>query len=76
MTQNISAIEKLSAYLDDRKISQRSFASEARSHQSIISRILAGDIRPSIDLAARIQAVTSGAVMAADWAQHTEGADQ
>jgi transcriptional regulator with XRE-family HTH domain len=60
--------KRLGDYLAQKKQSQRDFAHRVGSHQSIISRIVAGKIRPGIDLAYSIEAETNGSVKASSWA--------
>lgn len=60
--------ERLGDYLALKNQSQRDFAERVGSHQSIISRIVRGKIRPGIDLAYAIEAETNGSVKASFWA--------
>lgn len=58
----------LATHRRDHNLSQRDFAQLVRVDQSVISRIEKGVIRPSLDLALRIDEVTNGAVPVAVWA--------
>ncbi len=60
--------QRLQRFLEVSDFSQRSFATLVGSHQSIISRIKSGQIRPGIDLASRIEAATNGEFKPSDWA--------
>lgn len=51
-------------------ISQREFALSVGVDPSVISKIEAGVTRPGLDLAARIEAATGGAVTAISFASH------
>jgi transcriptional regulator with XRE-family HTH domain len=55
-------MQSLSDYLDERKIAQKDFAAQIGVDKSIVSKICAGKIRPSLDIAFRIKRVTGGAV--------------
>lgn len=61
--------EALRSYLKDAGVTQKQFAERIGSQQSIISRILAKDIRPGIDLAYSIEVETGGYVKTTQWAR-------
>ena len=58
---------ELRQFLSDNEISQRTFAGQIGSKQSIVSRIVAGKIRPGYLLAFAIQEATKGEVSADLW---------
>ena len=68
MKKHITPNKLLENHLKEGGISQRKFASDIGSHQSIVSRILKGTLRPSIDIAFKIDATTNGAVPMRIWA--------
>lgn len=80
MDKEISRRADLGGYLTKQGISQSDFAEIVNSRQSIISRIVNGKIRPSLDLAYRIEVATDKAVPAISWASpiapQTESAAQ
>jgi DNA-binding transcriptional regulator YdaS (Cro superfamily) len=57
----------LSSYLTENKIKQREFAVQIAVHPSIVSRLTAGQMSPSLELAFAIERETRGAVPAASW---------
>ncbi|MCB1343352.1 MAG: helix-turn-helix transcriptional regulator [Pseudooceanicola sp.] len=56
----------LTRYRRDNGISQRDFAQMVGVDQSVVSRIEARSVSPSLNLAIRIQVMTSGKVTASD----------
>lgn len=60
-------MSSLSQYLEARSINQRQFAAMVGVDPSIISRLVADKMRPSLELAAAIQEATSGEVPAVGW---------
>lgn len=58
---------KLPAYRAEHGLSQRAFADLIGVHKSIISKIEAGNARPGLALAGRIERETGGAVPAMSW---------
>ncbi|WP_299945299.1 helix-turn-helix transcriptional regulator [uncultured Ruegeria sp.] len=59
----------LANHLAAENISQRDFAVLVESHQSIISRIINGRLRPSLEMAFAIERATNGAVPASHWVE-------
>lgn len=57
----------LFAYLDSNKIRQADFAERVGTTQGLISRLVGGRAKPSLDLAVRIQRATDGQVRADAW---------
>ncbi|WP_274655650.1 helix-turn-helix domain-containing protein [Halocynthiibacter sp. C4] len=66
---NKSKQQTLEGYLQEKGVSQRDFAAQVGSYQSVISRLLRGTLRPSLDLAYRIDVATGGAVGMSSWAE-------
>jgi transcriptional regulator with XRE-family HTH domain len=62
----------LSAYLCSANISQKAFAELVEIDKSVVSRLARMEIRPSLDLAFRIERVTNGAVPASSWVEAPE----
>lgn len=60
-------MQSLADYLEERKIPQKDFAALVGVDKSIISKICACKIRPSLDIAFRIKRVTGGAVPFEVW---------
>ena len=60
-------MSNLSTYLSEAGISQRDFAEIIGVDKGTVSRLVAGKMTPRLELAAKIQAVTGGAVKAVDW---------
>jgi transcriptional regulator with XRE-family HTH domain len=56
-------------YLSSRSISQKAFADAAGVDKSIISRLVRGEIRPSLDLAFAIERLTGREVLAESWSR-------
>lgn len=57
----------LSQHLKDNNISQRAFAAQLGVHTSIVSRLVSRTMRPSLDLAVRIERQTGGVISAVSW---------
>lgn len=57
----------LDAYLAENRIRQAEFAARVGTSQATISKLINRTVLPSLELAARIERETSGAVMAASW---------
>ena len=55
-------MENLRKYLSEKKITQRKFADDLDVGQPTISKLLSGDSKPSLALAAKIQKITNGLV--------------
>lgn len=64
----MEARERFDRWLDECGRSRSKVAEELGSYPSQVSRIASGERRPSIDMAAKIERLTSGAVRATDWA--------
>lgn len=60
----------LAAHLAEAKLTHEQFAKRVRVARVTITRILAGDRRPSLTLALRIEKVTGGKVAPGDFALH------
>ncbi len=60
-------MQKLVDYLERKNITGKEFAEKVDAHPSTISRILKGNLTPTIDLACRIKAATGGVVKLEDW---------
>mgnify|MGYP000330001373 CR=1 FL=1 len=60
-------MENLATYLNSRGISQREFARLLGVDPSIVSRLVHGLMRPSLELAVKIERLTSGRIKAASW---------
>lgn len=63
----IQGMNKLATYLKEHSLTQKRFAASVRVKQATISRVMGGQIRPSLELAVKIERVTAGAVPAASW---------
>jgi len=57
----------LKAYLDDTGEKQTDFAARVNTTVATISRIVGGSLRPSLDLAHRIERATDGKVRTELW---------
>jgi plasmid maintenance system antidote protein VapI len=57
----------LSRYLEENSVSQDAFAQRVKVKQATVSRLVRNSIRPSLDLAVRIEVETCGAVPAVSW---------
>jgi ribosome-binding protein aMBF1 (putative translation factor) len=64
----MDARERFDRWLDECGRSRSRVAAELGSYPSQVSRIASGERRPSIDMAAKIERLTGGAVRATDWA--------
>lgn len=64
---NALVMENLATYLKSRGISQREFARLLGVDPSIVSRLVHDLMRPSLELAVRIERLTNGLVTAASW---------
>jgi transcriptional regulator with XRE-family HTH domain len=60
-------MNKLKQYLDDHKITITAFAILADTTPATISRLCAGILSPSLDLATKIERLTCGKVLAVSW---------
>ena len=60
-------MDSLATYLNSRGISQREFALLLSVDPSIVSRLVRGLMRPSLELAVKIERLTSGCIKAASW---------
>ena len=63
----------LSEYLKSERISQSAFASQIGITQSVVSKLAAGVVTPSLATALRIEAVTGGKVRPCDLIRDDEG---
>ena len=59
----------LAQYLKRENLTQAQLAERLGASQGAVSKLVSGDRSPSWEMAARIEAVTSGAVPVAVWAQ-------
>lgn len=64
---SIQTMHKLADYLARKNITGREFADKIDAHPSTVSRILSGNLTPTIDLACRIKAATGGLIKVEDW---------
>lgn len=64
---NVLLMEKLATYIDSRNISQREFSRLLEVDPSIVSRLVRGQMRPSLDLAVRIEKLTKGHIKPSYW---------
>lgn len=67
MTLEPDSSNMLAEHLATENISQRDFAARVGSHQSIISRVINGRLRPTLEMAFAIETATNGAVPARYW---------
>lgn len=58
---------ELKTYLESRDIRQADFAARVSTTPATISRIIAGVMRPALDLAHRIERATGGEVPTETW---------
>lgn len=58
----------LKAYLERHSESQAAFAARINSTPATVSRLVAGTLKPSLDLAYRIQEATAGEIAMDYWA--------
>jgi transcriptional regulator with XRE-family HTH domain len=63
----IRVMQTLPDYLSKHGLTQRAFAVRVGVDQSIVSRLCAGRMTPSLDLALRIERETGGAVAPGVW---------
>ena len=63
----MAGMEKLAAYLEEHKISQREFARLIGIDNSVVSRFLSRDAKPKLATAVRIERATNGAVPVSAW---------
>ena len=61
--------QRLQKWLEAAKMTQAEMARRVDYDRSNFYRVLQGTIRPSLNLAARIEDVTGGAIPAIDWAE-------
>ena len=59
----------LDTYMAERSIKDADFAALIERDRSLVQKLRSGRARPSLDLAARIEAVTQGAVPMSAWVQ-------
>lgn len=64
----------LKAYLDDTREKQAEFADRVRTTPATISRLCAGALKPSLDLAHEIEVATAGRVPMESWIACTPAA--
>ncbi len=57
----------LAAYMERHKISDADFAAKIGKDRSVVNRIRRGDVRPTLDVAAQIEAITEGEVPMQAW---------
>lgn len=57
----------LQTYITTRGISQREFARLLDVDPSIVSRLVRDEMRPSLELAAKIESLTRGRIKAVSW---------
>jgi len=60
-------MSQLGAYLRDNSLRQAEFAAKVGATQGTISRLIKGDVLPSLDLAVKIERATAGVVPATSW---------
>ena len=63
----IIGMNELSKYIDASGLTQEQFAEKIGADQSIVSRLYAGKIRPSLQRAFAIERATNGAVPVSSW---------
>lgn len=64
---------KLKAWLEAEQMSQSEFAKLISSDQGHVSRLVTGEINPTIATVALVEKVTSGGVRLVDWIRKIEG---
>ena len=69
---NSTLTSSLAEYLREEGLSQREFASMAGVDPSIVSRLVRRQMTPRLDLAAKIERLTGGAVRAISWVDGCE----
>lgn len=57
----------LAAYMQSKKIGDAEFASLIGKDRSLVNRIRRGEVRPTLDVAAAIEAQTDGAIPMQAW---------
>jgi ribosome-binding protein aMBF1 (putative translation factor) len=57
----------LAIYMNREKISDNEFAVLIRKDRSLVNRIRRGEVRPTLDVAATIEAITRGEVTMQSW---------
>ncbi len=67
MSCNAPCMKNLADYVKDNRMSQRELARRLNVDPSIVSRLLNGQMRPSLDLAVRIERLTGGRIVASSW---------
>lgn len=60
-------MEQLSQYLRTNQIRQQTFAELVGVTQGVVSRLVGGSVKPSLELAVRIDRATAGAVPVHAW---------
>ena len=68
----MTANQKLASYLKIHGLDAHDLAVRANVSFSMADKLVRGDRRPGLDLAARLQHLTGGAVLAIDWAKPVE----
>ena len=68
-TMHMEPHKRLQCWLEAAKISQAELARRVEYDRSNLHRILNGSLRPSLQLAARIERETGGVIPAAVWAE-------
>jgi transcriptional regulator with XRE-family HTH domain len=63
--------EAVNNYLKSEAITQAGFADRLGVKQSTVSKWCAGDKRPGLDMAVKIEAATGGAVPVDSWVRHS-----
>lgn len=72
--RKMPAMNKIDAYLAAHKLSQKAFAAKCGVSEANISRLRRGHITPTLAVALRIQAATSGFVSVHDWSKQETAA--
>ena len=60
-------VERLKLWMRQHNIPQRSLAEKLGISQPTLSRYLRGELRPTIDVVKKLEAVTNGFMRASDW---------
>lgn len=68
-------MEQLSQYLRKHRIRQMDFAEAVGVTQGVISRLVSGTVKPSLDLAVRIERATGGVVPVHAWVALIQSTD-
>ena len=66
----VADMASISQYLEAASLTQAAFAQQLGVTQGTVSKWKAGEKRPGLDMALKIEAATSGAVPVASWVQH------